>query len=429
MNRPPAPVGSARTGLVGLVVLAALTTTAGCSWLEDGPVAAPPAREPAPPTLLEDADALAGAVDDALDRRARALRRGDADAVVAQTVAEEEARRAQRRYTVNLSRLPVGVLRYERPPEVTVDDDLVRVRVRQVLQLSRFDAAPVRSEHELVWQPVRGEELRLVSELPVSPDASAGGAQPWDVRPIGTVRDGGVLGVFDVGSIDSGEEVVDATAAAVREVREVVPYRWTRPVVVYAPSDLLLLDSVAGLPGGDPERLDGVAIPIRSDPDGPVISERVVLNPRMLTADETERGRLLRHELTHVALGARDELVPRWLAEGIAEWVSVQPLELGDRLLSSAALTEARRGLTDLPDDGGFNEGPRSSANYDVAWQVCEEIAAVFGPDALWTLLEAMDVRGDAGGGDPDRVLRQVLGTTGPELAAAATDRILRQYG
>lgn len=425
----PARPGSARTGLAGLVVLASLTTTAGCSWLEDGPVAAPP-REPAPPTLLEDADALAAAVDDALDRRARALRRGDADAVVAQTVAEPEARRGQRRYTVNLSRLPVGVLRYERPPEVAVDGDRVVVRVRQVLQLSRFDAAPVRSEHELVWEPTRGEELRLVSELPTSPDPSAGGAQPWDVRPIGTVRDGGVLGVFDVGSIDSGAEVVDATATAVREVREVVPYRWTRPVVVYAPSDLLLLESVAGLPGGDAERLDGVAIPIRSDPDGPVISERIVLNPRMLTADDTERGRLLRHELTHVALGARDELVPRWLAEGIAEWVSVQPLGLGDRLLSSAALTEARRGITDLPSDDGFNEGPRSGANYDVAWQVCEEIAAVYGADTLWTLLEAMDGQGDArGGGDPDRVLRQVLGATGPELAAAATDRILRQYG
>jgi hypothetical protein len=422
---------SPRAGRLRLValLLAGTTSLAGCSWLEDDPVAAPgreQQREPARPALLDDADRLDAAVADLLDRRATLLRRGDVDGVVAQTVDDAAARRAQRRYAVNLSRLPVGVLRYESPPEVAVDGDDVRVRVRQVLQLSRFDAGPVRSEHELVLRPARRDRLRVVSEAPVSDDPSTGGAQPWDLRPIGTLRQDGVLGVFDVGSADYAPEVVSSAAGAADDVRDAVPYRWTRPVVVYAPSDLVLLDAISGLPGGVADRLEGVSFPVRSTEDGPVHAERVILNPGMLDADPAERDRLLRHELTHVALGARDELVPRWLAEGLAEWVSVQPLPAEERLISAAAVREARAGIDDLPSDEEFNDGPRSSANYDIAWQVCEGIAFTYGRRAPWMLLDAMIRRPRT---DPDVLVRRVLGTTGPRLASAAADRILAQYG
>lgn len=391
-------------------------------------------RGDARPALLDDEARLTRAVRGLLRERAAALRGADGGAVLAGVADDPDAQRAQRVYADNVAALPVATFRYVTGDAVLSPDPAagaegeVRVGVDLRTRLRRLDTGAVSSPREMVLA-VDGDDLRLVSDVPALADPSAGGAQPWDLGPVTTVTRGGVLGVFDAGAPDAaavGEAVVDEAADAADDVAAVVPYRWSGDVAVYGPSDTTLLRALGGLPAGVADGLDGVAFGVRPADGGPDVAERVLLHPRMLRADEAERDRLLRHELTHVALSGRDDGVPRWLSEGLAEWVSVQPLRADERLISMAALRAARRGVETLPPDDSFSTGARSGADYGIAWQACEEVAAVYGEDALWTLLEAMGARGDR---SPEAVLETVLGTTGDDLAAQASDRIVSAYG
>ena len=148
----------------------------------------------------------------------------------------------------------------------------------------------------------------------------------------------------------------------ITDVSAVVPYTWEHRVVVYALSDTGFMASLRELPGGDPDAVDAVAFPVPLDDADPLAATagvRVALHPRMLAREDAARDRLVRHELTHVALGERDDDVPTWLSEGIAEWVSVAPLAPQDRALSTASLVAAREGLEsgdlDLPASEVFN--------------------------------------------------------------------------
>ena len=183
-----------------------------------------------------------------------------------------------------------------------------------------------------------------------------------------------------------------------------MPYEWEGRVVVYALSDPTFLAGLEHVPGDDPLNLDAVAFPVPAAPDGDETADtRFLLNPRMVGATGAARARLIRHELTHVAVGKRANGVPTWLTEGIAEYVSVRPLAPEDRVLSRTALAAAEDGLTDLPADDEFN-GSSSEANYGIAWWLCEYLAETYDEEMLWFLLESM--RGDA---DPDDVLQTVL--------------------
>ena len=144
----------------------------------------------------------------------------------------------------------------------------------------------------------------------------------------------------------------------------------------------------------------------------------------MLDERGRARDRLVRHELTHVAIGEDDDHAPVWLSEGLAEYVSVQPLPPEKRTISEAAIEAARAGVTDMPTDESFNEGgtpPRTSANYGIAWFACEYLAASYGEVTLWQLLAAMD-EPDA---DPDQVLTAQLGINLRTLARKAGKLIL----
>ena len=110
----------------------------------------------------------------------------------------------------------------------------------------------------------------------------------------------------------------------------------------------------------------------------------------MLDEAGRARDRLVRHELTHVAIGAGDDRAPVWLSEGLAEYVSVQPLPPERRTISEAAIEAARAGVTEMPADDSFNDAGtpgRASANYGIAWFACEYLASSYGEVTLWQLL------------------------------------------
>jgi hypothetical protein len=147
----------------------------------------------------------------------------------------------------------------------------------------------------------------------------------------------------------------------------------------------------------------------------------------MLDEAGRARDRLVRHELTHVAIGENDDRAPVWLSEGLAEYVSVQSLPPEKRTISEAAIDAARRGVTEMPADDSFNDAgtpARASANYGIAWFACEYLAASHGEVTLWQLLDALNQEG----ADPDRVLLTQLGLNVRTLARKAGKLVLTTY-
>lgn len=412
---------SAPRMLVALLVLC--LALAGCTLDDAGD---PP---PAAPATASAADE----VRDLLDRRARAVRRNDLRGFLSDVARGGGAfRDRQRTYFENLQELPLAQFRYDLSDGSVSErgDGRVRAVVRLRMQLEGYDAHPVVSPYLLRFRRDQEGRLRLVDDRDerFAEDRDLERA-PWDLTAIEVVEGDGVLGIFDRRSVDAAYQIIPSVEEGIADVSGEVPLSWSRSVVVYALSDVGVLAALDNLPGGDPDRLDGVAFPVAGGVRGNRLAGiRFMLHPRMVDRDDETRARLIRHELTHVALGRRDDRVPTWLSEGIAEYVSVQPIPPFERMISRDAVDAARAGVRELPADGMFN-GPQSGANYGIAWYACEHIATVYGEGALWRLFEAMRARGSTGPEERARVLRDVLGLGPQELAAAAGRRILDTFG
>lgn len=410
--------------LVASLGLGVLTACSGTSSSGAPAVPLRPARSAAPAAP----DVVRG-LDRALDRRASAVRTGDERAFDAGLAASRPAFvSAQHTYFANLAQLPLARFGYRlHPAEVVRDGDAYWAVVDVRLQLAGYDASPVTRPDRFLFVPVPHHPGRFV--LASTTDArwerrNHVDPQPWDTGPIEVRTGPGVLGIFDAASVADAGPIVDSVVSGIAAVAGLVPYPWSRSVVVYALSDDAVLARVDDLPGADPASLDGVAFAVTASPaGGPVASTRIVLNPRMVGRDGPERDRLVRHELTHVAVGSHDDRAPVWLGEGLAEWVSVRPLAPQDRLVAPGAVAAAERGLVDLPANDAFNDAD-AGVHYATAWWACEYLAATFGAPVLWSLLDAMD----APGADPDRVLHDVVGLGSRALARKAGRLIVATF-
>ncbi|WP_395659837.1 peptidase MA family metallohydrolase [Nocardioides sp.] len=355
---------------------------------------------------------VARAVARTLDARAHAVLHGDAARFEHLLAGGPGFRAAQRTWFGNLTQLPVARLRYRVHPDSLVrEGDRYSVVADVELELDGYDAGPVVAPGRFAFRavPHHPSRFRLTG-------ADLADPQPWDLGPV-EVREGdGVLGVFDAGSVADAPGLVASVESGIASVAAQVPYDWSRSVVVYALSDPTFLDGLQDVPGDDPEDLDAVAFPVGD-------STRVALNPRMLDEAGAERDRLVRHELTHVAVGTHDDDVPVWLSEGLAEYVSVRPLAPQDRRIPEAAVAAAEAGVDDLPDDASFNDDD-SEAHYGLAWWAVESLADSFGPSGPWQLLDALAEPG----ADPDEVLRDRFGTSMHQLAEEADRLILSLY-
>lgn len=427
---------------MALALALGLGGLSGCTLLgDDGDgAAAPTSAAPAPPGVVEDLTRV-------LRRRAVAVREDRARQFRSGLVSTDRAfRRAQAAYFSSVQQLPLGVFRYSfDPADILRVDGSYWVVVRVHLQLEGYDAEPVIARDRYLFSPDSRGRLKLASVTDTEWEARNGVlAQPWDRGPIEVRSVAGVLGVFDAGSVGEADALLGSVQRGITDVSAVVPYTWEHRVVLYALSDTGFMGSLEELPGGDPDLVDAVAFPVPvddADPTAAIAGTRVALHPRMLTRRDAARDRLLRHELTHVALGPRDDDVPTWLSEGIAEWVSVAPLAPQDRALSTASLVAARDGLEsgdlDLPASEGFN-GSTSGANYGLSWWACEHLASSYGDGVVWDLVAALDPAADEDAadqdaGDPDQrgedVLRRLTGLSTTELARRAAKQMVATYG
>lgn len=337
-------------------------------------------------------------------------------------VAEQET------YFANLAQLPISEIDFRMDATTLVrKGEHYWGEVEVALQLSGYDARPVVTRDRFRFTRSRNGERYLLSSTtdPAWEQGRDVRQHPWDLGPIRVQVDSGVLGIFDDETIEAAENVLDAASLGRFDVAREVPDAGLVDVVVYATSDLTFLDGLASLPVSDADELDAVTIPVLADParpEGAVASYRVMVHPRVLTEDLPLLDRLMRHELTHVALGRRADGVPLWLSEGIAEWVSVQPISSGEASLPSEALELAGSGLDQLPGAEEFS-GADARAWYGVAWWICEYVVTTYDRAYLWRLLEEF---GD--GGAAESVIPDVLGLTPEELVREAMDLMRGRY-
>jgi len=374
-----------------------------------------------------------------LDQRARAIRDGKLDAFLAGLDQTDHALVArQRRYFANLRQLPLQQLTYTvlksdwpaglRGSGWSRDVSVPQVRVST--QLQGFDTVPVQRITGFAFGRRSGRAV-IVSELTGAGKPYPGSnPSPWDLVRIHVRTDAGTLELYDDGTWGRADDVARALRSGIAHVSDAVPYPWSDRAVVYVFSRPVVLDSFDGVPGGNIEHLGAMTFPMYAVPGQPAVSgTRFMLLPSSLRAGPVFLDRIVRHELTHVALAEHDDGVPVWFAEGIAEYVGARDIPQDERRIATVAVAKARRGVHGMPASIGFN-GADQAWHYALSWMACDYIAATQGEARLWELMDALHAGGKGTPDDQqDAVLQRVLGMSGAQLARHAAARILSIYG
>jgi len=344
----------------------------------------------------------------------------------------------QRHYFEGLTQLPLKRVGFTALPDPWPSSylpsrppgDAVALRIRQILQITGFDTVPEVSVTGLVLAR-RGDAWKVVADrTPAGQFFPGHTPQPWEVAAVHVQRRGDVLGVFDDASIRYADVLMPVVVRAITQDRAALPFWWPGRVVVYCFADTSLLDSFRRVPGGNIRDLGAMSFPVYANTAGTrVAGMRFVVLPAAVDVGGPYLDRLVRHELTHVALGARDDGAPTWFIEGIAEYIGARPLPRAARRIPSVALVEAARPVDRMPASAGFN-GQDQDWHYALSWMACDYIAARFGEATLWNLMDAFHA---GHGGSPDQrqdaVLEQEIGMSSAQLAAHAAARIRNLYG
>lgn len=373
-----------------------------------------------------------------LDVRAQAVHDGDSAAFLSTLDPSDPALlKRQRRFFANLQDLPLATFGYTvlqatwPSPLLSTDwgPDAALPQVRVTTQLDGFDTEPVNRITGFAFGRVDGRAL-IVSELTGSGKQFPGSSPaPWDLVRVHVQSDGQTLQLFDAGTWDSATQIGSVIRRGVADVQEGLLFSWDGRVVVYVFSRKVVLDSFEGVPGGNITHLGAMTFPVYADPGQPTLAgTRFTLLPSSLKAGQPFLDRITRHELTHVAVGDRDDGAPVWFAEGFAEYMGARSIRKVNRKIATVAVTRARRGVKALPSSTAFN-GEDQAWHYALSWMACDYIAATQGEPRLWELMDAFHNLGAGTTDDQqDGVLLAVLGMDSRQLAQSAGRRILRIY-
>jgi hypothetical protein len=203
------------------------------------------------------------------------------------------------------------------------------------------------------------------------------------------IRDGPVLGVAPR---EDAARLAHLTRAALTRVLA----RWPAPpsepgVAVVVARDVPAFESMAG-------STDSVGASVRLG-TGPLT---VVLAPGLLRAGGKVPASVLTHECVHVIAdlcatqaGAAGDRAPRWLREGLAEYLSASSLGLAAALRTAARARIRSAPLpTDFPTDADFDANGTDAA-YDLSWLAVDLIAEDLGARALIAWYRTWSTRPD----------------------------------
>jgi hypothetical protein len=219
------------------------------------------------------------------------------------------------------------------------------------------------------------------------------------------------VGFIDLGGPDTRHllsSIASNIGEAVDKVETFWGTDWSRDIsVVAAGSDEQFRAAAGGGPASQWADIAAVTVVDRVDPAHRVaIGQRMVFAPGAADMSETALRIVLTHELFHYA--ARVDTAPdapRWLTEGVADFVA-RP--------NAAVPVDARSAAQALPSDADLDlPGPQRSLAYDRAWWFARFVADTYGTARLRTLyLAACGVRHT----DLSTAVHDVLGTDSPGL-------------
>lgn len=159
---------------------------------------------------------------------------------------------------------------------------------------------------------------------------------------------------------------------------------WTRDIVVVATGSEAQFTAEAGL---DPARpwADIAAVTVARDVDPArrmTSGQRIVLAPGASSMSDSALRIVVTHELFHLAARADTAVdAPRWLTEGVADFVARDP----------GPLPPGAAADTQLPSDVALDtEGGQRSAAYDRAWWFARFVADTYGDDGLLRLYRSV---------------------------------------
>jgi hypothetical protein len=414
-------------------VLAVLLVLAGCGGGDD-----PSSSAPVGSGRVSATDAVAQE-QRILDQRARAIRDHDLGLFLKRVNHQDAGLMArQRRYFRNLVQLPLDRFSYQVTAGQWDDvhvakswgEDVHIPRVRLTMQLRDFDAVPVQRTVGFVFSFKNGRATLVADRTSSGKQLFSGTPAPWDLTAI-TVRTApGVLGIFDRRTTDSAATVVAAVSDGIDQLDRALPFTWSGRVVVYSVTDPRVLASFRDVPGGAIDHLGAMTFPTYAEGErSQVASTRMLLMPSSVAAGQPFLGRITRHELSHVAIGVRDDGSPTWVSEGIAEYLGAREVPVRERIIPTEALRRAQTIDATMPASKDFNDSDQEW-HYALSWMACDYIADTFGESRLWELIDAMHNGGEGtSDADQDRVLDQVLGIDSHELARRAAARIRNIYG
>ncbi len=212
----------------------------------------------------------------------------------------------------------------------------------------------------------------------------------------------------------ASDHLLSRTAAnigtAVDEVEAFWGVDWSRDIsVVAAGTDEEFRAAAGGGLASQWADIAAVTVVDRVDPAHRVaVGQRIVFAPGAVNMSETALRIVLAHELFHFAARADTALdAPRWLTEGVADFVA-RPKTPVPADAQSVALT--------LPSDADLDTpGPQRSLAYDRAWWFARFVADTYGTAKLRAFYLAACGVGHA---DPLIAARDVLGTDSAGLLA-----------
>jgi hypothetical protein len=374
-----------------------------------------------------------------LNQRVRAVGDRDIDLFLRQVDHRDKALMArQRRYFDNLVQLPLTGFGYRVLDQQWEGLAIARrwgrnVHIPQVqltMQLEGFDAVPLKRTVGFVFSFRKGRAVIVSDQTKTGKPLYEGTPAPWDLAAITAREDGPVLGIFDNSTAASAGAVTGAVRNGIDQIDRALPFTWSGHVVVYSLQDPTVLASFTDVPGGSLDHLGALSFPTYAE-DGRsrVASTRMLVMPTSVRAGEPFLGRIVRHELSHLAIGPRDDGAPVWVSEGIAEYLGAREIPVHDRIIPTSALTRAQTDDSGMPASKTFNNTDQEW-HYALSWMACDYIAETSGESRLWELVDAMHNSGEGTSDQAqDRVLVQVLGYDSRELARRAAARIRNLYG
>jgi hypothetical protein len=296
-------------------------------------------------------------------------------------------------------------------------------------QLKGYDRRPV--VRRVVYTVVRrGDRWLIANDRDLQESTSSGTSvrrDPWENGPITVAKSKNGLVIGHPDDADAIKGIQKEVESAIRHVSSYVGKAWGEKTVVILPSDHEELQYILENPDV-PFEFAAIAHPefttLDEDYLGLFAGTRVVINPENFNPSSSFNRLLIRHELTHVALFERTgPLSPRWLVEGIAEWVGNAGSDLPTpRLAPSLADLVEEDGVPDyLPLDSDFGIIGDAGVGYESGWMLCRYIASRYGRDKLLRLYVEMGTREglDKPGQKFPNALREVLGTDEAALLKA----------